>query len=312
VVPVVLVLLVAWIAYLVLVPFLAWNKVEKAAWEPDGDRPAEQDGTTYLLVGSDSRAELSKAERQELSTGNPTSNLTDTIMLLHTGSGPNLLMSIPRDSLVDVPGYGTGKINGAFAKGGAPLLVQTIEQNTGIRVDDYAQIGLGGVVDMVDAVGGIEICPNHRMRDKLAGLDIKKGCQDVDGQTALAYSRSRHTNLKLGDVARARQQREVVKAVGKKALSPWTAINPVRYWRLNMAVPASFSFGDGTGKITAAKFGLALSRVNGSNGLTCGVPIRDLAVHWDEERSQALFARIISDDTQSVGKDLCNPSGLPQ
>ena len=307
----VLLLLVAWVAYLVVVPFLAWNKVEKAAWEPDGERPADQPGTTYLLVGSDSRADLTKAQRQELSTGTVEGQRTDTIMLLHTGSGPNLLMSIPRDSLVDIPGSGVGKINGAFARGGAPLLVQTLEQDTGIRIDDYAEIGLGGVVDMVDAVGGIQICPNHRMRDKLAGLNIKKGCQDVDGATALAYSRSRHTNLKLGDVARARQQREVVKAVGKKALSPWTFVNPVRYWSLNMAVPASFSFGDGTSKITAGRFGLAMTRVNGSNGLTCSVPISDLSVRWDEERSQQMFAKIISDDTDSIGGPV-HPLRLPQ
>jgi len=232
-------LLLAYVAYLVVVPFVAWDKVEQTAWEPGGDRPADQPGTTYLLVGSDSRAGLTAEQRRDLSTGNPEGQRTDTILLLHTGAGPNLLMSIPRDSIVDIPGRGSTKINAAFAFGGAPLLVQTIEQDTGIRIDDYVETGFGGVVDLVDAVGGIEICPNKRMVDKLAGLDVKKGCQEADGATALAYSRSRHTNLKLGDVARARQQREVVKAVGHAALSPWTVLNPVRYWRLNMAAAAA-------------------------------------------------------------------------
>ena len=80
-------------------------------------------------------------------------------MLLHTGDGPNLLLSIPRDSLVTIPGHGTTKINAAFAFGGPKLLVQTIEQNTGVRVDHYVEIGFGGFVELVDAVGGIEICP---------------------------------------------------------------------------------------------------------------------------------------------------------
>ena len=62
-------------------------------------------------------------------------------MLLHIGAGPNMLMSIPRDSLVDVPGHGTTKINAAFAYGGPKLLVKTIEQDTGIRIDDYVEIG---------------------------------------------------------------------------------------------------------------------------------------------------------------------------
>ena len=121
----VFVLVLLWIVYLVAVPLIAWNKVDKVAFEPDGDRPGDQDGTTYLLVGSDSRGDLTKEERREFGTGNASGQRTDTIMLLHTGSGPNLLMSIPRDSIVDVPGHGTTKINAAYAYGGPELLVQT-------------------------------------------------------------------------------------------------------------------------------------------------------------------------------------------
>ena len=153
--------LLLWLAYLVIVPVMAWREVDKVDWEPDGARPDDQPGTTYLLVGSDSRAGLSKEERKELNTGNAGGGRTDTIMLLHTGSGPNLLLSIPRDSIVDIPGHGTTKINAAYAFGGAPLLVETIEQNTGIRIDDYVEIGMGGVAGLVDAVGGIEVCPKR-------------------------------------------------------------------------------------------------------------------------------------------------------
>ena len=167
-------LLLLWIAFLVIVPVVAWNRVDKVEWEPEGDRPADQPGTTYLLVGSDSRKDLSKDERKELSTGNAGGSRTDTIMLLHTGSGPNLLMSLPRDSIVDIPEHGEGKINAAYAYGKAPLLVQTIEAATGIRIDQYVEIGMGGVAGVVDAVGGIEVCPKRNMVDKLAGLKIKK------------------------------------------------------------------------------------------------------------------------------------------
>ncbi len=100
-------------------PLWAWTKVDKVDFEPNGDRPDDQPGTTYLMVGSDSRAGLPAEERKELGTGNAAGQRTDTIMLLHTGDGPNLLMSIPRDSLVEVPGYGTTKINAAYAFGGA-------------------------------------------------------------------------------------------------------------------------------------------------------------------------------------------------
>jgi LCP family protein required for cell wall assembly len=300
-------LLLLWLVFLVLVPLIAWNKVTKIEAMPGGDRPADQPGTTYLLIGSDSRAGLSKEERQELSTGGAEGQRADTIMLLHTGSGPNLLMSIPRDSLVEIPGHGESKINAATALGGPQLMVRTIEVATGIRIDSYVEIGFGGFVGLVDAVGGIEICPDEDMVDADAGLRIKKGCQDVDGKVALAYARSRKTQ-QLGDIDRARHQREVVAAVGKKALSPWSVINPLRYWNLNMAGADFIAVDDESGPVTAAQLFLGMTRVD--DGLTCGVPIRDLAVHWDEERARRLFKLIQQDDTDGIGKNLCTPSGI--
>ena len=309
---VVLLLLVAWIAYLVLVPVFAWNSVKKVPFEPGGARPADQPGTTYLLVGSDSRAGLTAEQRRKLSTGNAAGQRTDTIMLLHTGDGPNLLMSIPRDSLVEVPGHGTTKINAAFAFGGPKLLVRTLERATGIRIDRYAEIGLGGVVSIVDAVGGITICPERRMKDPLAGLDIKKGCQEADGTVALGYARSRHTDPQYGDITRAKHQREVVGAVGDEVKSPWSVVNPVRYWRLAHAAPESFAFGEGASPLQAVSWALAMTRTSGSAGMTCGVPIRDLAVHWDEKRSQQMFDLVKTDRTQDLPEGLCTPTGLPK
>ena len=304
----VLLLLLVWLVYLVAVPVVAWNKVEKVSWEPDGDRPSDQPGTTYLMVGSDSREDLSKAEREELATGDAGGGRTDTIMLLHTGSGPNLLLSLPRDSMVEIPGHGTTKINAAYALGGPELLTETVEQNTGIRVDDYIEIGMGGVAGIVDAVGGIEVCPKTNMKDKLAGLDIKKGCQDVDGKTALAYARSRHTSG-IGDIDRVRRQREVVAAVGSEVLSPWTVINPVRWWRLNNAIPDFFTFGEGMGPVRTGMWATAMTRVNGSEGLTCVVPLQDLAVTWHPELAPQMFETIIKDETDTIDDTLCSPTG---
>jgi LCP family protein required for cell wall assembly len=304
-------LLLLWLVFLVVVPLLAWNKVAKVDAMPSGDRPADQPGTTYLLVGSDSRSGLSQEQRKELHTGGDVGQRTDTIMLLHTGAGPNLLMSIPRDSIVPIPGHGTTKINAAYAYGGPKLLINTIEGATGIRIDDYVEIGFGGFVDMVDAVGGIQICPKEDMVDQQANLQIKKGCQQVDGKVALAYARSRHAQ-QLGDLDRAAHQREVVSAVGSEAVSPWSVINPFRYWNLNMAAANSVAVDEGMNPVNAAKFAIAMTRVSGDNGLTCGVPISDLAVHWDEARSKQMFQHIIEDDTEGIGKGLCTPSGLPK
>jgi len=303
----ILLLLALWLVFLAVTPFVALRKVSTVDAFPDGDRPAEQDGTTYLIVGSDSREGLSKEQRRRLGTGDAGGQRTDTIMVLHTGSGPNLLMSIPRDSLVEIPGHGTSKINASYAWGGPQLLVESIEDNTGIRIDHYVEIGFGGFVDVVDAVGGIEICPERRMKDKDANLDIQKGCQDADGVVALGYARSRKTDPALGDITRAKHQREVVSAVGGKVLSPWTFVNPWRYWNVNMAAAETLKVSDGTGPFTLAKFAMAMTSVD----KTCGVPISDLAVHWDADRSERLFQRIIEDDLDDLPKELCTASGLP-
>ena len=306
----VLVLLLLWLVFLVAVPIWAWTEIEKVDADPGGDRPGSQPGSTYLLVGSDSRENLTAEERRRFGTGEAEGRRTDTIMLLHTGDGPNLLLSIPRDSIVDIPGQGSDlKVNAAYALGGPELLVQTLESETGIRIDNYVEIGFGGFVGIVDAVGGIEICPEQPMKDPLANLDIEKGCQEVDGPTALGYARSRHTSA-LGDIDRARRQREVVAAVGDEALSPWSVLNPVRYARLAAAGADALAVGEDTGPFDTARFAFAMTRVNGENGLTCTVPIADLAVHWDRERALELFELIKEDRTAEVSDDLCRATGL--
>lgn len=307
----VLLLVLAWIAYLVLVPIFAWQRIDTVDAAPAGTRPADQPGTTYLLVGSDSRKGLSRAENRRLGTGGvgDVGQRTDTIMLLHTGDGPSLLLSIPRDSIVPIPGHGTTKINSAFAFGGPRLLVRTLEQSTGLRIDHYVEIGFGGFVNSVDAVGGIEICPEKRMVDRRANLDIRKGCQDVDGVTALGYARSRHTSG-IGDIDRAKHQREVVSAIGAEVKSPWTILNPVRYWRINQAGTSSLRVDEDSGPVDLARFAWAMTQVNGKDGLTCSMPIRDLAVHWDTERALALLRLIKADRTDDIPERLCQPTGM--
>jgi LCP family protein required for cell wall assembly len=303
--------LLLWLVFLVAVPLWAWSKIDKVDAEPDGERPDSQPGHTYLLVGSDSREGLSKRQRGEYGTGTADGQRTDTIMLLHTGAGPNLLMSIPRDSIVDVPGYGTTKVNAAYAYEGPELLVETLENETGIRIDSYVEIGLGGFVNVVDAVGGVEICPKTAMKDRLAKLDVEKGCQEADGPTALGYARSRKIS-QLGDIDRAERQREVVSAVGDKAASPWSILNPVRYTRLAGAGSEALTLGEDTGPIDTARFAWAMTQVTGDKGLTCGVPIADLAVTWDRERALEMFSYIKEDRTEDIPKSLCTPSGLPK
>ncbi|MGH3497133.1 MAG: LCP family protein [Nocardioidaceae bacterium] len=311
----VLALFLAWIIFLVAVPLWAWSKIDKVDASPSGSRPADQPGTTYLLVGSDSRKGLDAQQRKQLHTGKASGQRTDTIMLLHTGSGPSLLMSIPRDSLVPIPGHGTTKINAAFAYGGPKLLVKTIEQDTGIRVDDYIEVGFGGFVNVVDAVGGVQICPHGPVQDRRAGLHITRseldshGCLHAGGITALGYARSRHA-FALSDIARIEHQRQVVSAIAAKAASWRSLVDPVRYFNLTDAAVSSLTVGDNVGPLDLARFVWAIAHVTGGSGLNCSVPISDLAVHWDPTRSKQLFNYIKQDRTKDIPKGLCTKTGI--
>ena len=290
-------LLLAWLVFLIAVPVWAYFDVTKVDAEPAGERPEDEGGTNYLVVGSDERPGL--AGRR-----------TDTIMLLHTGAGPNVLMSVPRDSLVEIPDRGTSKINSAFAFGGPKLLVRTFEQNTGIHVDDYVEIGFTGLVNLVDAVGGVQICPKEAINDPLAELDIEAGCQEADGDTALGYARTR--KFSTGDIQRGQNQREVVSALGREIVSWKTFVNPVRYFRTVTGGAESVRVGESTGPLAIAQFGFAMTRVTGEAGMTCTVPIADFEVNWDRERADELFGYLQRNEADDIPEELCTPSGRPE
>ena len=309
-----LLVLLAWLLFLLVVPVWAISRIDKVDAEPDSERPGNTLGSTYLVVGSDSREGLTQKERRRLHTGNAEGQRTDTIMLLHEPAfgGETMLISLPRDSIVDIPGVGSGqKLNAAYAYGGPDLLVETVENETGLYVDNYVEIGFGGFVNLVDAVGGVEICPKQRMVDPEAGLNIKKGCQQADGATALGYARSRKL-YGTGDIGRAQAQREVIGKVANKAASPWTFINPFRYFAVNKAGSEAVRTGDNVGPIDMARFAWAIRKISNGSGKTCTVPIANLAVEWDDERATALFERIQEGETDNVGKRLCSKTGLPR
>jgi hypothetical protein len=129
------------------------------------------------------------------------------------------------------------------------------------------------------------------MNDRLANLHVKKGCQHADGTVALAYARSRHANPQLGDIARGGQQREVMAAVGHKALSPWTVLNPFRYWNLWTSTTENLIVDDDMSVLAMGRFGWAMTH----SDLTCPVPISNLAVTWDPTRSKQMFKLIRED-----------------
>lgn len=249
-------------------------------------------GTNWLLVGSDSRTGLSEKDVERLGTGGDLGTVrTDTIMLMHLPMrGKPTLVSIPRDSYVAVPGYGYDKINAAFAIGGPELLVETVEQNTGLRVDRYAEIGMGGLAGVVDAAGGVEICVSEPIDDPLANINLQPGCQTMDGATALGYVRTRATAQ--GDLDRVARQREFMTTLIERVLSPGVLLNPFRMARLLWVSPALLTVHSGDHVWNLARIVLALR-----GGLeTETVPIGGFTdtevgnvVLWDDAEAEALF-----------------------
>lgn len=302
-------LLVLAVVYLVGVPAVAWTLMDRVDAQPNGDRPAQQPGKLFLLTGSDSREGLSAEERRRLGTGTTSGRRTDTMMLLYVPDwGRPALVSLPRDSYVRVPGHGQNKLNAAYALGGPELLTETVELNTGLRVDDYAEIGFGGFVTVIDALDGIRMCPDKAISDRDSHLDIKAGCQTMDGTTALGYVRMRKADPR-GDLGRVERQREMVGAVAREAASPASVLNPVRYWRLSMAGAQALSLGVGTGPLDTVRLGVGLLGFSGGEGLTLTVPVaRDnlptsagLAVEWDAS-ARDLFAEIAAGDTSKLDR----------
>ena len=210
-VPLILLLVVALVLGMFLYFYSRIDKVD-AIKDYEG-RPEAASGTNWLIVGSDSREGLSDQEIKDLRLGKVEGRRTDTIILLHKpASGKPTLVSLPRDSYVPIPGQGRNKLNAAYALGGPDLLVQTVETVTGLHVDHYAEVGFGGFVGMTDAVGGVELCPKRNIKDRKSGLDVQKGCQEMDGPTALAYVRARYFDP-TGDLGRVKRQQEFLGAV---------------------------------------------------------------------------------------------------
>jgi len=264
-------------------------------------RPAPGHGTTWLLVGSDSRQGLTLEQQQALSTGGDTGNgRTDTILLVHVpafgSSTPTTMVSIPRDSLVPIPGYGRDKINAAFAMGGASLLAQTVEQATGLRLDHYVEIGFGGFADVVEALGGVTVCPSAPIDDPLAGIKLPAGCQRLGGGDALGYVRSRATPR--ADLDRMVDQRQFIADLLHRAATPLVWLNPWRWYSVPHAVIDALTVDRDDHVWDLARLGWSLRGPT----TTLTVPIGEFTgsdvgsvVVWDHERAAQLFDALAAD-----------------
>jgi LCP family protein required for cell wall assembly len=264
-------------------------------------RPGSGRGTTWLLVGSDSRQGLSVEQQRALATGGDIGNgRTDTILLVHVpqfgSSTPTTMVSIPRDSYVPIPGYGSDKVNAAFAMGGGRLLAQAVEQATGLRLDHYVEIGFSGFADVVDALGGITMCPAAPIDDPLAGINLPAGCQRLDGRNALGYVRTRATPR--ADLDRMANQRRFMVGLLHRATSPAVWLNPWRWYSVPHAAADALTVDEGDHVWDLARLGWALHGPT----TTVTVPIGEFTrsdsgsvVMWNHDAARRLFDALASD-----------------
>jgi LCP family protein required for cell wall assembly len=283
------------------------NKIPAAAASVIADTA----GTNWLLVGSDSREGLTKAERKELRTGaDEGTQRTDTLMVIHiTDEGTPTLVSLPRDSYVIIPAHTAldgmevtdrrNKINSAYGKGGAPLLVETVERNTGLHIDNYMEIGFKGIRDITNAVGGVNMCVPADVTDENSGLNLLAGCQELDGRNALAYVRMRYADPR-GDLGRVERQQQFLSSVMKKAATPVVLLNPVSMWKLVDASTSSVNVGTGDSVQDLADLAIAMRSLSNGKGALLTVPVSTASattaagssVLWDEVAARELFVSL--------------------
>ncbi|WP_231955599.1 LCP family protein [Occultella aeris] len=262
---VLLILVLAW-----PVGLLVWANGKIQHTDALGSSTLSTAGTTYLLAGSDSRADGQVADATE-------GQRADTMILITVPpSGATSMISLPRDTYVEIPGYGANKLNAAFSFGGPELLVATVEGLTGIEVDHYVEIGMGGVANIVDAVGGVELCLDYDVSDADSGLEWTAGCHVVDGATALAFARMRKADP-LGDIGRTQRQQQVIQAVTSAVAQPSLVFQPGEQVRLAEEGLAALVVDEDTGIIDMARMALAFRAATGPDGVRGAPPISDLA-----------------------------------
>ncbi|MFF2812809.1 LCP family protein [Streptomyces sp. NPDC058000] len=280
------------------------------------DRPATGDGTNYLIVGTDSREGMTDDMKQKLHTGGPTDGgRTDSMLILHDGSNGPTLISLPRDSNVEIPSYvgsnsgkkypATGrhtKLNATYAEDGPDLLVRTIEYNTHLHIDHYVEIGFAGFANIVDALGGVEMDIPQAFKDKDSGADFKAGTQTLTGAQALAFVRTRHA-FASQDLQRTKNQQKFLAAVAKQAATPGTILNPFKLYPTLGAGLDTLKVDKDMGLWDLGQMFFAMKDVSSGNGKSMNMPISGSVggnLVWDQAKLKQLVQQLNNDEPVTV------------
>jgi LCP family protein required for cell wall assembly len=262
-----------------------------------------------LLAGVDVRSGLSSREQRVLHVGHATGRNSDTLMLVHITANHRRVevVSLPRDSWVRIPGFGMNKINAAYGLGGPALMVRTVQDVTGLTVNDFIEVNFLGFVKIINALGGVNICLPFPVDDPYSGLHMPAGRHHVDGVVALEYARDRHS-FALSDLTRITDQQQLISTVLAQADSAGTLTNPARFARFLSAATAAVTV-DKNLNVTALASLLRYVRPGAVSFTTVPLsddnyitPTGESAVLWNKSAAQALFARVANDQPLAPGK----------
>jgi LCP family protein required for cell wall assembly len=273
-----------------------------------------------LLVGSDNRAGLTKAQIRELWVGGTevaAGARSDTMILVHISKARDsaVIISLPRDSLVTIPEHVSSldktkmvparqnKLNAAFSFGGAPLLIETLESETGLRIDHYIEINFLGFKNIIDALGGIDVCVKKDIDDSKSNLQLSAGLQTLDGIQALKYVRTRAFDGQ-GDIGRMKRQQEFMSAVLQKATSTGTLLNPIKLVNFFNAAINTVTTDNDFNKNDLLTLGKQLKNLSADRVRTLTIPLSNSngraagvgsVVIWDSVLAPDLFNRLLND-----------------
>ncbi|MFW6695049.1 LCP family protein [Streptomyces sp. MAR4 CNX-425] len=283
------------------------------AWALGTAPRADPGGTHILVVGSDSRAGLTAADKRRWHAGGAACRCADVIMVVHLSADGEraAVVSLPRDSYVPFARHDdgdgaarvhSGKLNAALRHGGPGLLTRTVERATGLDIDHYLQARFKGFVRAVDALGGATVCTKERMRDEHSGIDLTPGRHRLDGGGALKYVRTRHSGH--GDIDRVRRQQRLVAGIAGRHLAAGTLAAPERLDALVGEVARGLRPGPGTSVADMLALAWQARRLKLRNVEFATVPLESIshpagewgsAVKWNEARARALFDRMEQD-----------------
>ncbi|MDV5146151.1 LCP family protein [Streptomyces sp. SBC-4] len=279
------------------------------------ERPSEGDCTTYLIVGSDSREGMTAEEKKKLHTGSAAGKRTDSMMILAACSSGNTMVSLPRDSWVTIPSFvgsesgkqfaarGGSKLNAAYAMDGPELLVRTVEFNTGLRIDHYAEIGFAGFANIVDALGGVDLNIEKGFKDKKSGADFQAGEQTLNGEQALAFVRTRYA-FAQSDLQRTKNQQKFLSALANEAATPGTILNPFALYPTLGAGLDTLIVDKDMSLYDLGKMFFAMKGISGGDGKSMNIPISGKApqnsLKWDMPKVKQLVEQIRNDEKVTV------------